>query len=94
MPHHFLDLAIVIFLVGPVIGNSHSKKKVLPAIKPLQSVFMMVFFLSIGMLIDFEVIVANLLLISFLLVGAMLFKTAACVSLLKLFLPQDRWRCS
>lgn len=54
----------------------------------------MVFFLSIGMLIDFEVIVANLLLISFLLVGAMLFKTAACVSLLKLFLPQDRWRCS
>jgi len=82
------------FLAGLVIGNSHSKEKVLPAIEPLQSVFMMVFFLSIGMLIDFGVILANLLLISFLLVGAMLFKTVACVSLLKLFLPQDRWRCS
>ena len=46
------------------------------------------------MLIDFAVIMENLLLISLLLLGAMGFKTVACISLLKLFLPSDRWRCS
>ena len=82
------------FLAGLVIGNSHSRDKVLPTVEPLQSVFMMVFFLSIGMLIDFTVIIENWLLISLLLLGSMGFKTVASISLLKLFLPDDRWRCS
>jgi len=82
------------FLAGMIIGNSYSKDKVMPKIEPMQNVLLMVFFLSIGMLIDFTVIAHNWLLISALLLGTMLFKTIACITLLKLFLPQDRWRCS
>jgi CPA2 family monovalent cation:H+ antiporter-2 len=82
------------FLAGLVIGNSYSKEKILPRIEPMQSVLLMVFFLSIGMLIDFKVIAENLSLIMLLLIGTMVFKTIVCVALLKFFLPQDRWRCS
>ncbi len=82
------------FLAGMIIGNSHSKTVIMPRIEPMQNVMLMVFFLSIGMLIDFQVIADNLFLICALLVAAMVFKTIACISLLKLFLPQDRWRCS
>ncbi len=82
------------FLAGLVIGNSHSKHVILPKIEPMQSVLLMVFFLSIGMLIDFSVIAENFVLIAVLLLGTMAFKTVACVSLLKLMLPQDRWKCS
>jgi len=82
------------FLAGLVVGNSHSKERVLPRIEPMQSVLLMVFFLSIGMLIDFQVIADNLPLITLLLIGTMVFKTVVCVALLKTFLPKDRWRCS
>ncbi len=82
------------FLAGLIIGNSHSKHVVLPKIEPMQSVMLMVFFLSIGMLIDFNVITQNLGLILSLLIGTMIFKTIVCIALLKTFLPEDRWRCS
>ena len=82
------------FLAGMIVGNSHSKEKVLHRIEPMQNVLIMVFFLSVGMLLDFKVIAENIGLILMLLVGSMLFKTAACVALLKISLPQDRWRCS
>lgn len=82
------------FLAGLIIGNSYSKHHVMPKIEPMQNVLLMVFFLSIGMLIDFVVIANNVLLISGLLIATMLFKTVACIALLKVFMPQDRWRCS
>ena len=82
------------FLAGLVIGNSHSKHHVLPKIEPMQNVLLMIFFLSIGMLIDFNVIAENLELILALLAGTMAFKTIACILILKTFLPNDRWRCS
>lgn len=82
------------FLAGLIIGNSYSKEKVIHKIEPMQNVLLMVFFLSIGMLIDFETIGENILLIVGLLLGTMLFKTIACIGLLRFFLPQDRWRCS
>lgn len=82
------------FLAGLIIGNSTSKKAVISNIEPMQSVLLMVFFLSIGMLIDFQVIAANWLLVGLLLTGTLIFKTVSCIFLLKTFLPQDRWRCS
>jgi CPA2 family monovalent cation:H+ antiporter-2 len=82
------------FLAGLIIGNSHSKDKVLQRVEPMQSVLLMVFFLSIGMLLDFQVIAGNFLLILLLLLGTMIFKTVVCILLLKTFLPSDRWRCS
>lgn len=82
------------FLAGLVIGNSHSKDKVLHRIEPMQNVLIMVFFLSIGLLINFTVIKENLLLIFWLLLGSMIFKTLASILMLKASLPAERWRCS
>ena len=82
------------FLAGLIIGNSHSKDKVLHRIEPMQSVLLMIFFLSIGILIDFNVIVSHAMLIFSLLLISMIFKTIVSIVLLKLFLPKDRWRCS
>ena len=82
------------FLAGLVIGNSHSKQKILETIEPMQAVFLMVFFLSIGMLLDFSVIAQNWHLISCLVLGAMVFKTIISITLLKIFMPADNWRCS
>ena len=82
------------FLAGMIIGNSHSKENILPKIEPMQNVLLMVFFLSIGMLLDFGVIADNIWLISSLLLATMLFKTIVCISLLKLSLPNNFWRCS
>ncbi len=82
------------FLSGLIIGNSHSKEKVLHRIEPMQNVLIMVFFLSIGMLIDFNVIANHLILITWLLFGSMIFKTIASILMLKVTLPKERWRCS
>lgn len=82
------------FLAGLVIGNSHSKEIILPKIEPIQNVLIMVFFLSIGLLIDLTVIGNNWGLILLLLLGTMIFKTLLCIGLLKIFLPADRWKCS
>ncbi|MGD8673252.1 MAG: cation:proton antiporter, partial [Thiogranum sp.] len=82
------------FLAGLVIGNSFSKDKVLHRIEPMQSVLLMIFFLSIGMLLDFGVIMSDAPLVFSLLLATMLFKTVVSILLLRLFLPSDRWRCS
>lgn len=82
------------FLAGLVIGNSHSKDRILHSIEPMQNVLIMVFFLSIGMLLDFKVIADKWLLIGLLLAGSMIFKTIASIMLLKTSLPTERWRCS
>lgn len=82
------------FLAGLIIGNSHSKDVVFHRVEPMQNVLIMVFFLSIGMLIDFGVIAENWLLITLVLLGSLAFKTVASVFLLKISLPADRWRCS
>jgi CPA2 family monovalent cation:H+ antiporter-2 len=60
----------------------------------MQSVLLMIFFLSIGMLLDFGVIMSEAPLIFSLLLATMLFKTVVSILLLRLFLPSDRWRCS
>lgn len=82
------------FLTGLLIGNSHSRDAILPKIEPMQSVLIMVFFLSIGMLIDFQILFDHFFVILALVFGAMIFKTIAIVTLLKLFLPAEKWRSS
>lgn len=47
------------FLSGIVIGNSTLRSRVIPVIEPIQSVLLVVFFLSIGLLIDLDFIREN-----------------------------------
>lgn len=47
------------FLSGIVIGNSTLRSRIIPVIEPIQSVLLVVFFLSIGLLIDLAFVGAN-----------------------------------
>ena len=79
-----LSAAYGAFLAGLWIGNSHGRAPVLAAAMPIQSVLLMVFFLSIGMLLDIFYIWANLLPVMVLLVFVTLVKTILNVGILRL----------
>jgi CPA2 family monovalent cation:H+ antiporter-2 len=80
------------FLAGVVIGNSAQRETILKNAAPVQSVLLMVFFLSIGLLLDFKFIWKHLGQVLTLLLMVTLFKTMLNVAALRL-LRQD-WRSS
>lgn len=51
------------FVGGILVGNSTLRSRVVPVIEPIQSVLLVVFFLSIGLLIDLHYIWDNLMLV-------------------------------
>ena len=71
------------FLAGLVIGNSAERHAVLGTMRPIQSVLMMVFFVSIGLLVDLDYIADDLLEVLVVLVVVTLFKTGFNVLLLR-----------
>lgn len=76
------------FLAGLVLGNSAQSETLLKRAQPVKSVLLMVFFLSIGLLLDFRFIWKNLGAVLLLLGLVTLFKTALNVAALRL-LRQD-----
>ena len=82
-----LSAAYGAFIAGLVLGNTSSNHSLLKSTKPIQSILMMVFFLSIGLLMDLGFIWANigkvLLFMIFITVG----KTALNIGVLR-FLKQ------
>ncbi len=70
------------FLAGLLIGNSTERAAVHSATQPIQSVLLMVFFLSIGLLIDLSYIWANLGTVLVLLFFVAIFKSAMNVGIL------------
>lgn len=71
------------FLAGIIAGNSNLRSRVIPVIEPIQSVLVVVFFLSIGLLIDLDFIVDNIFLVlaaSFLVIAV---KTVFNIALLR-----------
>lgn len=79
-----LSAAYGAFLAGLVIGNSTDRQPMLGATQPIQSVLMMVFFLSVGLLIDLDYIWANLSTVLALLTVIAIFKTIVNVTVLAL----------
>jgi len=71
-------------LAGLVIGNSHERASMLESAKPIQSILMMVFFLSIGLLVDLEYIWQNLDAVVLLFLMVAVFKTILNVGILRL----------
>lgn len=80
-----LSAAYGAFLGGLIVGNSSERQTMIHATKPIQSVLMMVFFLSVGLLLDFSFIWENLLKVSVLLVVITLGKTALNIGALHMF---------
>lgn len=72
------------FLGGLILGNTTERNTMIGATKPIQSVLMMVFFLSIGLLLDFAYIWANLAKVLILLLFITVGKTALNIFVLHL----------
>ncbi|HEY4636048.1 MAG TPA: cation:proton antiporter, partial [Rhodospirillales bacterium] len=79
-----LSAAYGAFIAGLVIGNSRQRHAMLDATRPIQSVLMMVFFLSVGLLIDLDYIWANLGVVLLVFFVVAVFKTALNVGFLGL----------
>ena len=72
------------FLAGLVIGRSNQREQMIHAVRPVQSVLVMVFFLSVGLLIDLKFIAENLGTVLVLLLVVTLFKTAMNIGIMRL----------
>lgn len=71
------------FLAGLVVGKSAQREQMITSVRPIQSILVMVFFLSIGLLIDLGYIADNIGTVLALLLVVTLFKTALNVGILR-----------
>ncbi len=71
------------FLAGLVIGRSSQREQMVHAVRPVQSVLVMVFFLSVGLLIDLQFIADNLVTVLVFLLIVTLFKTALNIGIMR-----------
>ena len=72
------------FVAGILIGNSTLRSRVIPIIEPIQSVLLVMFFLSIGLLMDLHFIWDNLWLVIAASLGVIAAKSALNIALLRL----------
>jgi CPA2 family monovalent cation:H+ antiporter-2 len=79
-----LSAAFGAFLAGLIVGNSAQRQEIFRTAKPFESVLIMIFFLSIGLLIDLRHLWANLGLVLLLWALATVFKTALNTAVLRL----------
>ena len=79
-----LSAAYGAFLAGLLVGSSTERQTIIAATRPIQSVLLMVFFLSIGLLIDLAYIWDNLVSVLVLLLLVTLGKTAMNIGALRL----------
>ncbi|MEX0693482.1 MAG: cation:proton antiporter [Rhodospirillales bacterium] len=79
-----LSAAYGAFIAGLIIGSSQARHAMLDAVLPIQSVLMMVFFLSIGLLIDPAFMINNIGMVLMLFLMVTVFKTVVNVGFLRL----------
>ncbi|BDA85606.1 hypothetical protein Sa4125_31480 [Aureimonas sp. SA4125] len=72
------------FIAGLVIGSSTLRGRVIPVIEPIQSVLLVVFFLSIGLLIDLTFIAENWRLVLIASLFVVVAKTVFNIALIRL----------
>ncbi len=80
-----LSLALGAFLAGMLISETEYRYQVEQDIKPFRDVLLGLFFVTVGMLLDFRVLFEHWLLVSVVVVGALTAKTAIVVGLSRLF---------
>ncbi|HMQ58165.1 MAG TPA: cation:proton antiporter, partial [Rhizobiaceae bacterium] len=71
------------FVAGLIVGNSTLRSRVIPVIEPIQSVLLVAFFLSIGLLIDLRFIADNIGVVLGATVAVIVAKTALNIALLR-----------
>ncbi|MBO38490.1 MAG: cation/H(+) antiporter [Rhodospirillaceae bacterium] len=78
------------FLAGLAIGNSAERQPILNVIRPIQSIMLMVFFLSIGLLLDLDFVWKNLGTVLLLFLVVTLFKSALNIFIFRLL--NESWQ--
>ncbi|MCC2113017.1 MAG: cation:proton antiporter [Hyphomicrobiales bacterium] len=79
-----LSTAYGAFVGGLVISSSTLRAEAIHATHPIQSVLMVVFFLSIGLLIDLNYVVDNIVQVLLFVIGVIVVKTIVNIALLRL----------
>ncbi len=79
-----LSAAYGAFIAGLILGNTHEHRTLFETTQPVQSVLLMVFFLSIGLLLDFDFVLQNFGTVISLLLLITLGKTSLNILLLRL----------
>jgi len=77
------------FLAGLAIGNSAERRPMLEVVRPIQSIMLMVFFLSIGLLIDLTYMWNNIWTVLVLFLIVTLFKSALNIVILRFL--EESW---
>ncbi len=72
--HFGLSLALGAFLAGMLIAETPYRHQVEEDVKPFRDVLLGLFFITVGMLLDFQVIYEQWLLVLILLIGPLIFK--------------------
>ncbi len=72
------------FLAGLMLSRTRSREKVQKNTRPVFDLLIMVFFLSVGLLIDLHFIIAHWLTVAGLVIGALMLKTLLNVAVLRL----------
>jgi CPA2 family monovalent cation:H+ antiporter-2 len=80
-----LSAAYGAFLAGLVLGNTADRHAVINVTRPIQSTLLMIFFLSVGLLVDISYIWDNVFIVLWLLVLIALGKTILNATILHLF---------
>ena len=87
-----LSAAYGAFLAGLILGNTAERHQVIGVTQPIQSVLLMVFFLSVGLLIDVDFLIEHAVKISILLFIVAFGKTALNATILHLL--KQPWKIS
>ena len=80
-----LSAAYGAFLAGLVLGNTAERREIIEVTNPIQNILLMVFFLSIGLMIDVDFIIEHIVMLSFLLLIVLVGKTALNAVVLHFF---------
>lgn len=71
------------FVAGLVVGQSNLRNEAIPATQPIQSLLIVVFFLSIGLLIDLKFVMENWALLLLFVFGVIIIKSVLNVAILR-----------
>jgi len=72
------------FLAGLFIGKTTLRSEAIHAMEPIQGVLMVLFFVAIGLLLDVDFIMSNLLLVATFVIGVLIVKSLANVVILRM----------
>lgn len=85
-----LSMALGAFLAGMLLAETEFRHQTEAVIKPFQDILLGLFFISVGMLLDLGLLLAQLPLVLLLLISLLLLKTVIVALVVRQFVPNAR----